>query len=410
MISKYFNFINERLGVPEGNVESAQSVYDEYITFLKDLGNMKIADYPKRKNPITSKEDINFMLPKTLVIGDVKFKNTVLSILGYQDNDGVDIIGMSVGIKHSDIKSTRILYSKLNTIISISINVTFSTEDTFNDLAHFMESNKPKWIGILSHEIKHAYDKVMIGKEMFGDVVSYSAWTNVRFGVPAIDKFIFYLYLVSKSETLVRSSEIAGQLKELDVSKSEFREFLKSTDLWKQIKMMQNFSYKGMRDELLDQVDIIRKRLSESGMDKLPDDDGEVVDLILKLLYENILYRKVSVLRDVMSLDHPIRNLLNLITDEEREYYNKFIRKNVFKNPDDYFRYCEKLIKFVSGKVIKKISKLYDMCKDDKVNPIHKKIEDKSIVNRELHDKHVANDKVIKSFESFEEVIKPIKK
>ena len=90
-----------------------------------------------------------------------------------------------------------------------------------------------------------------------------------------------------------------------------------------------------------------------------------------------------------------------------RNIHKKNIKKKKFKNKDDFFVYWEKYINFTSDKVFRKISKLYDMCKDDKKNPLHDKInkksensEDKSIINPELYDKYVG-DKKIKKYENF---------
>ena len=61
----------------------------------------------------------------------------------------------------------------------------------------------------------------------------------------------------------------------------------------------------------------------------------------------------------------------------------------MFKNVDEFFLYWEKKLNFTSEIVIKKIGKLYDMCKDDNINTSMVKINDringKCIVNPKLY-------------------------
>ncbi len=265
---------------------------------------------------------------------------------------------------------------------------------------------KSEKIGSLSHEIKHMFDKYMLGREMFGDVSSYQVFSNKRFGIDTIDRFIYLLYLTSKTENLVRSSEIAGEIKALGITKEEFKDFLESTRLYSSIKMAKEFTFEGMKKSLYDEVDIIRQRLEENGID-VPSNDDDIVDLILDLTYQNIVGGSIENLKGMMKFNNPIKQMLGLIRKEEEEYFNKYIRKSIFETKEKYFEYCQKMINFESNKVLKKISKLYDMCKDKEVNKLQSKITDKSIINPKAHDKFVA-DKSIKKYESFfDEIKKP---
>jgi len=205
--------------------------------------------------------------------------------------------------------------------------------------------------------------------------------------------------LTSKTEDLVRSSEIAGGIKSLDIKKEEFKEFLKSNRLYNNIKMSENFKFETMKKDLYDEVDLIRHRLKENDIES-PDSDDDVVDFILELTYRNIVGGSIDFLKNIMNLDNPIKQLLNLIKKEEKEYFNKYIRKTTFENKEKYFEYCEKMINFKANKVLKKISKLYDMCRDKEVNKLQSKITDKSIINPKAHDEFVA-DKSIKRYESY---------
>ena len=395
MIKRYNNFINERLGVPEGNVESAEEVYNFILKSLSE-----------RDSSLISKDDLDSDLIelgviKLLKVGELEFKNIKISITPYFNDKEFTIIGMAVGIKHTGETTTSILFEKdkMSNIDIILRYVVIEGETTYQDIYDDFTKTRDLMIGSLSHEIKHLYDKYMFGKEMLGDLSSYSVFTNKRFGIKAIDSFIYLLYLTSKTENLVRSSEIAGQIKALDITKEEFKEFLENTMLYGNIKMAKNFSFEQMKKDLYNDTKNIREILEMSGIDT-PNNDDDLVDIILELTYRNIVGGSIEGLASIMNLDNPMKQLLGLIKKEEEDYFNKYIKKTTFENKEKYFEYCEKMIKFESNKVLKKISKLYDMCKDKEVNKLQSKITDKSIINPKAHDKFVA-DKTIKKYESF---------
>ena len=54
----------------------------------------------------------------------------------------------------------------------------------------------------------------------------------------------------------------------------------------------------------------------------------------------------------------------------------KNLKKDI-KNSDYYFSNKEKMFKFESKKLLKKISKLFSMAKDTKTNKLHSKISNK---------------------------------
>lgn len=70
------------------------------------------------------------------------------------------------------------------------------------------------------------------------------------------------------------------------------------------------------------------------------------------------------------------------IHPNKQKYFTQFIKKlNKFKNGQQFLEYQEKYFKFVTTKIMKKLSKLYDMTKKDNTN--------ESIVNWEAYHKVV---------------------
>jgi hypothetical protein len=388
MIKKYIEFINERLGVPEGVINSGKKVY-QFI-----IGNMEKLE---GDTPITSHSDLkeNNLKLGTLAsakIGDITFNNIDISIEIYPNDEDFTITGMSVSITPSDRKLTSFIFDK-QSVNDISIQLKYAVLDektTIADILNDFSENRARMVSSLSHELKHIYDKYMFGKQAIGDVVSYRTFSDVRFGIKAVDEFIYLLYYTSQVENLVRPTELAAEIDELGITKSEFRGFLKDTPLYKNIKKAMDFKFSQMKDSLYDDFDNIRKVLNKNDID-VPESEKEVVDLILTLIYNNIVGRSADTLKNALGI-HPFKIMLGLIENETEDYYNKYIRKISFESKEKYFEYWEKRINFVGEKVFKKISKLYDMCKDNK-----KEEKVSSIINPEAHDKHVA-DKQIKEY------------
>jgi len=401
MIKKYLDFVNERLGVPEGNIEGAEAIYKFVLDTLREKGDSIISENELVEVERLGSELIKLGVIKSIKVGDLEFKNIKVSIMPYFNDSRFEIIGMSVAIEHTDNTSTSLLFDK-NKISNIDIMIRYAVienKTTYKDIYNDFIKDKSEKIGSLSHEIKHIYDKYMFGKEMFGDAASYQTFTNKRFGIDTIDRFIYLLYLTSKTENLVRSSEIAGEIKALEITKDDFKSFLESTRLYENIKMAKSFKFEKMKKDLYNEVDLIRQRLKENGID-VPNSDDDIVDLILELTYQNIIGGSIENLKSMMNLNNPIKQMLGLIEKEEEEYFNKYIKKTISENKEKYFEYCEKMINFEANKVLKKISKLYDMCKDKEVNKLQSKITDKSIINPKAHDEFVA-DKSIKNYESY---------
>jgi len=183
MIKKYSNFINERLGVPEGNVEMAENIYK----FILKILNKKSSSIVSEDNiiEINRVKSIQLGTFRSIKVGDLEFKDIQISIKPYFNDKEFEITGMSVWVRHSDMNNTSFLYDK-NKISNIELTINYAIiegKTTYKDIYNNFIENKADMTGTLSHEIKHIYDKYMFGKEMFGDVSSYQTFSNKRFGI-----------------------------------------------------------------------------------------------------------------------------------------------------------------------------------------------------------------------------------
>ena len=394
IIKKYLSFITERLGVPDKIIDSATNLYDSILSHFNS----------KSKDTI-SEGEYSVNLPIQIEIADLKFNSVEfgVNLISYQSDNKVDVISWGVASMPDSVDNYKLYYDKaLIDDINLFINLAITDETEFSDIYDYIKTERSKIIGILSHELKHVYDKYMLGKVFLENVVDYQTWSSTRTGFRPIDEFIYYMYFMSKTESLVRTSELAGELTTLDITKSEFKEFLEGTSTYKNLIDIKKFSYQGLKDKLLADVEHIRKLF----VDLTDESDEEVIDSALEITYESIVKSAGNKMSDVLMLDDPdrqaIRDMEMMIFGmcKDIEFFKKYINKRIFENKEEFFLYWEKILTFEADKVIRKIIKLYDMCKDESVNPlmakINQRVDGKCIVNPKLY-----NELIVKTNPSY---------
>jgi len=376
IIKKYSEFIVEKMGVPRNIVESATKLYelivDEFIKMDSEHDLRTIAS-------VMPNQTIEFKLkiPIKIVISDLEFStvNFDISVHLSPKYKNVDVISWGVSIAPTSHGDYRIIHDKsLVDSLNLLVNFISDSSNKISDIVTYLKSDRSKTIGILSHELKHVYDKYMIGHELLGDIVDYQTFASNRTGFDEIDKFIYLLYVVSHTENLVRPSEIAGQIQSSGITKSEFKEFLEDNRLYKELLEVKYWSYNKLKSDLNKNIKTIRSRF-----DDIPEDetDENVIDVVLNSSYESIVSKSSDIMIDILDLENGIKILMGKIKEEDIEFYNKFIDKRLFNNSDDFFVFWEKKLNFEGEKMIKKIAKLYDMCKDDNSNQLMSKINDR---------------------------------
>ena len=392
IIKKYSEFIVEKMGVPRNIVESATKLYELIVDkFIKidsehDLGTIA---------SVMPNQTIEFKLtiPIKIVISDLEFSTVYFNISVYLNPKykNVDVISWGVSIAPTSHGDYRIIHDKsLVDSLNLFVNFISDSSNKISDIVTYLKSERSKTIGILSHELKHVYDKYMIGYELLGDIVDYQTFASNRTGFDEIDKFIYLLYVVSHTENLVRPSEIAGQIESSGITKSEFKEFLEGNRLYKELLEIKYWSYNKLKSDLKKNIKTIRSRF-----DDIPESetDENVIDFVLNSSYESIVGMSSDTMVDILGLNNKIKILKDI------DFYNSYISKRIFKNVDEFFLFWEKKLNFEGEKMIKKIAKIYDMCKDDNVNQLMSKINDRVdgqyIVNLQAY-----NEVILKSKEN----------
>jgi hypothetical protein len=387
LIKNYNQFLLEKMGVPEGIVDSAKKLYNLILSEFEENYDEEL--YPGRNNI----RKLSIDLDLEIKISEMTFNNINFEVTIIFNDKFSDVEAMSWGVLVPPTsRDDHKLYYDVSNVnsINLSTNLLSKEGNTFEDVAKYLKRDKNKTIGIISHELKHVYDKYKIKKELLSDIVDYATWSRTRTGFSPIDDFIYYIYVISKSESLVRPSEIAGQLESSEITKSEFKEFLESTAIYRDISKIKKFTFSGLKSDLLKDISKIRE-----SFDDIPEDetDEDVIDTVLQITYESMVKSSVDIMSDILGISDPIKRLIGIIKQEDIDFANNYFEKLIFKNKEEFFVFWEKKIKFEADKVLKKISKLFDMCKDDSPNQLMDKINQRvngdCIVNPELYDKFV---------------------
>jgi hypothetical protein len=203
----------------------------------------------------------------------------------------------------------------------------------------------------------------------------YQAPQNLYLDIKPIDNFLHLLYFTHAIENTVRSSELAAAVKINKVTRDNFLDFLKKDTTYKNLNDAKNFSYEKLKSELknyIPEIDELGNHINKY----MGDTDEEKIDEVLRLVRVNLINNTGDSYMDLMTLNH-IEQMFGF-HGKKNEVVKKFLKKLVkFDNNEDFFKNEEKLFNFIGDKMIRKISKLYDMAAS----------ENKSIKEWNLHHK-----------------------
>ena len=177
-------------------------------------------------------------------------------------------------------------------------------------------------------------------------------------------------------ENLVRPSEIAAIIKKKGIKKKDFVSFLDQNQTVKKLKKIRDWSYEGMKKQLLQEIDIIKERLTDSDI-VVPGTDEETVNLLLKMLYNNIQRNAISVFKslykEIEGEEDPFSFLAAVLggkptPSEYQKEIDDFTKSRRYSDYNKFFLDQEKSIKTGADKTIRKIAKLYDLAESEELN------------------------------------------
>jgi len=364
--------LKEEVGVPSGIADSGKMLYLDLITRLKRktvTGNSDFSLLFKNKDGKYSFSDFKDF---TNIKIDFEFS-------GYDENanklhSGILVMGLGHNIESQLDDGFKLININSDTItLSISILIPTSIpEITNHDVIKTLTDNDKIIISSLTHELKHAYDNYKKPTESLKTRASYSAYSNVRTGIREVDEFIYFLYFITAVENLVRPSELYSQMKEGNITREDFLEFISSNTIYQTLKKINNFSIDKMINSLKQNPEALDSFISKFLDNKIPEDVDKKVEVVLMILYielsRNILSRAHSILTNnffeaLFELSEEKQKFLDAYEDEILRFKN---------NPLKYFEFQEKKFKFVSEKMMKRLSKLYSLAKPNPIKLVNK--------------------------------------
>lgn len=383
-------FINEALGVPENILDAADMLYDIVERDIKSIDRIQ--------DRYEFDGDIEFELgdKKKVMIDSYELK---VNIEEMEDQEGVlDIISMGMG---GSFGFNRDVYMKeTEPSTTLELTITFAVGENWEPegLIKKMEEERDEHVSSLAHEIKHKYDKQSKQFGLMGPDAEYQA-TQRRgnFGIPAIDRIFYrYMYYIHAIENLVRPTEVAYSMKRKNITKSQFKEFLENNRVYRELVEIKNFTFDDFISQLKEQEERLDKLIEHIDEDPSNMTVDEKINRVLEVAYIDLVNNRMELF--TFMTEHAMDDFLKFgaqlgmlppgaeeklkgleKTNEVRQKFMNYVMKYE-KNPTKFFENEIENFQYVANKMIKKISKLFAMAKDDE--PVSE-----SIINWELHQK-----------------------
>ena len=377
--------INEALGVPNSILEAAEDLYGVFADNLRS---------------ITDKErEYDFQGDLDIVLGDkkkIRIDEYNLKIEVNEDEDftsKVAIASMGMGQQFRFDRDIMMKTTAQSTTADFSITYVVLPEWEPKDLYEEFIRDRDRTIGSLAHELKHKYDKQVKPIDLIGKDAEYAAIERLPpFLIPEVDeKFVRYIYFTDIAEDLVRSTEVASNIRSKGIKKSEFREFLKNNKTFQNLVEIKNFTFEKLIRGIYNNIDTVDMIFDKIDVDTDGMSTKDKVKKFLTIIYVNIANLKLEVFSDYVSDSEDLfkqflRSMGSSFPEDDKidEILLNF-QKHVIKykdNPLQFFKSEIDRFHKVSDQTMRKISKLYAMAKDDiKMN--------ESIIDWELHKKLV---------------------
>jgi DNA repair ATPase RecN len=204
------------------------------------------------------------------------------------------------------------------------------------------------------------------------------------------------MYYIHGIENLVRPVEVASLMKSKNITKSQFRDFIENNRVYRELIEIKNFTFEDFITQLKeseDRLDALLEHIDEDPSNMTLD---EKINRVLEVTYIDLVNNRMEMfiimtqhhMDDMIkfagqlgmlppNLDDAVKKLEK--TDEVRRKFLKYVMKYE-KNPTKFFEDEIENFQYIANKMIKKISKVYALAKDDE--PVSE-----SIINWELHQK-----------------------
>ena len=384
-----YNVLNESLGVPDNILDAAEKLYDRVE------GHVKTIDETEEEYEFTGDLDFEIGDKKKVKIDGYDLTIKTEKFNGYDEKPQVISMAVSASFAFDREKLKKVTEPSTH----LDFSITFAVAEDWEpyELFEAMEKDKANQVASLAHELKHKYDKQVKPTALVGHDAEYQATqAKDNFGIPVIDnEFFRNLYFVSMIENLVRPTEIASQIKSLGITKSGFLKFLQNERVYKELTEIKNLTFEHFMSELKEQMFRVDGLLEHIGEDPSEMSDDEKIKRVLEIVYISIVNTRMQFFMDMTSkgtdnfieFGQQMGILPDFMKDEAialskvNEVRKNFLNftKRYENNPIKFFKDECKKFNRVADQLLRKVSKLYDMAKDDE-QPVSE-----SIINWELH-------------------------
>jgi len=382
--------ITEALGVPNNILEAADMLYDVVERDIKSIDSIE--------DEYEFDGEIEFELgdKHKVMIDSYELKVNIETIDG---EEGVlDIISMGMGGSFAFNRDVFMKETEPSTTLELTITFAVGENWEPEGLIRKMEEERDEHVASLAHEIKHKYDKQSKQFGLIGpDAIYQATQRRGNFGIPVLDRVFFrYMYYIHGIENLVRPVEVASLMKSKNITKSQFREFIENSRVYRELVEIKKFTFEDFISQLKENEDRLDALLNHIGEDPSSMTIDQKINRVLEVAYIDLVNNRMGMF--VRMTEHHMDDMikfgsqLGLLpkhlekgvkqlekTDEIRQKFLSYVMKYE-KNPTKFFEDEIENFQYIANKMIKKISKVYALAKDDK--PVSE-----SIINWELHQK-----------------------
>jgi hypothetical protein len=340
--------LNEILGVPDNIVETAEEIY-----------NLLLKKLPRGKNIPADSYNSPFIIKGNFRIADFKFNevNIPIQVKEFESLDEILLFALNIelSVDKGDIaKYKNISSEKLNIGLIIGKPSFFDYGEVYN----FIRSQKDQITDSLSHELMHAYDHYKRPYESKSERSEYDAIRGHNFGIPVVDTFLHDIYYLTLTENIVRPSELASAIKNNQVSQEEFLDFLRSNQLYRNLRRINNFTIDDFKEKIKKEMKFVNTFLQNINSDILNSSDEEKVDEIMRLIWVNVTNWKIDNFKERLT-ENFLEEIIGFQGEKERVFRRFISRVLKLNNPEKFFSFYTNYFHEISDRMIRKIAKLY---------------------------------------------------
>ena len=348
--------LKELMGVPVGIDQTAINIYDKLVS-----------NFPKGywENHNNKKQVATTVLDGPFNINDISIEYLDCSFVGYPYDKINKTVIQTIQVRQSFSPEGDKLVFVQNSQMKIDVIFVYNPNTSEPDsIFELIKTDKSRFIRTLAHELKHYYDATKRKVEYPKQTAEYLSYLDHTEILP-VDEFLHYMYFVSTTESLVRPTELYTDIQMNNVKKKNFLSFLQQNDVYRKLKDITNWSFENMKQQLHKEIPKIDEILRKLEMNTNISDDqkiNEYLELLMTRLHNSNIkhYANSLISPKMMFFDREaVENAQKLVDN----YFKTLTQK--YSNPEAFFKKSEEYLHYKAANVIRKISKLYAVAKED---------------------------------------------